>query len=119
MNFTAKEDYGLRAALDLALHAGGGPAQTREIAARQRVAAGPARACHGQSGAPRALGTLVPTEMVDGDPATWELPEAQVIRGVWMALRQAIRDFTDDTTLQDLLGRRSETVRGVSYMMHI
>jgi Rrf2 family cysteine metabolism transcriptional repressor len=37
MNFTAKEDYGLRAVLDLAVHAGAGPVQTREIAARQRI----------------------------------------------------------------------------------
>ena len=37
MNFTAKEDYGLRAVLDLAAHAGRGPIQTREIAQRQRI----------------------------------------------------------------------------------
>jgi Rrf2 family protein len=37
MNFTAKEDYGLRAVLDLAVHSGTGPVQTREIAARQRI----------------------------------------------------------------------------------
>lgn len=37
MNFTAKEDYGLRAVLDLAVHAGSGPVQTREIASRQRI----------------------------------------------------------------------------------
>jgi len=37
MNFTAKEDYGLRAVLDLAVHARGGPVQTREIAQRQRI----------------------------------------------------------------------------------
>lgn len=37
MNFTAKEDYGLRAILDLALRTGGPPVQAREIAARQRI----------------------------------------------------------------------------------
>jgi Rrf2 family cysteine metabolism transcriptional repressor len=37
MNFTAKEDYGMRAVLDLAVHANTGPVQTREIAARQRI----------------------------------------------------------------------------------
>ncbi|MFM7321888.1 MAG: RrF2 family transcriptional regulator, partial [Armatimonadota bacterium] len=37
MNFTAKEDYGLRVVLDLASHAGSGPVQAREIAARQAI----------------------------------------------------------------------------------
>ena len=37
MNFTAKEDYGLRAALDLAAYGGNGPVQAREIAARQAI----------------------------------------------------------------------------------
>ena len=37
MNFTAKEDYGIRAVLDLAAHAGAGPVQTREIAQRQHI----------------------------------------------------------------------------------
>jgi len=37
MNFTAKEDYGLRAVLDLAVNDGNGPVQTREIANRQRI----------------------------------------------------------------------------------
>jgi len=37
VNFTAKEDYGLRAVLDLAVNGGHGPVQTREIASRQRI----------------------------------------------------------------------------------
>lgn len=37
MNFTQKEDYGLRAALDLAVRAGAGPVQTRDIATRQGI----------------------------------------------------------------------------------
>lgn len=96
MNFTAKEDYGLRAVLDLAVYAGGGPVQTREIAARQRIpeqfleqllaalrraevvrstrgagggytlAASPDRITVGQ--VLRALsGPLVPTELITGD----------------------------------------------------
>ncbi len=38
MNFTAREDYGLRAVLDLALHSNRGDAiQSKEIAARQGI----------------------------------------------------------------------------------
>lgn len=96
MNFTAKEDYGLRAVLDLAVYAGMGPVQTREIATRQRIpeqfleqllaalrraevvrstrgagggytlAGPPSRITVGQ--VLRALsGPLVPTELVTGD----------------------------------------------------
>jgi Rrf2 family protein len=96
MNFTAKEDYGLRAVLDLAVNANGGPVQTREIASRQRIpeqfleqllaalrraevvrstrgagggytlAASPDRVTVGQ--VLRALsGPLVPTELVTGE----------------------------------------------------
>lgn len=37
MTFTTKEDYGLRAVLDLAVHGGGAPVQAREIATRQQI----------------------------------------------------------------------------------
>ncbi len=37
MNFTAKEDYGLRAVLDLAARGSAEPVQTREIAQRQHI----------------------------------------------------------------------------------
>ncbi len=37
MTFTTKEDYGLRAVLDLAAQGGTGPVQAREIAARQQI----------------------------------------------------------------------------------
>jgi Rrf2 family protein len=96
MNFTAKEDYGLRAVLDLAVNSHSGPVQTREIAARQRIPeqfleqllaalrrAEVVRSTRGAGGgyalaAPadqltvgkvlRALsGPLVPTELVTGD----------------------------------------------------
>jgi Rrf2 family transcriptional regulator, cysteine metabolism repressor len=150
MNFTAKEDYGLRAVLDLAVHAGAGPVQTREIASRQRIPeqfleqllaslrrAEVVRSTRGAGGgyslaaSPdkitvgmvlRALsGPLVPTELVtgDGDTGTRDIPEAAVVRGVWETVRTAIRQVADHTTLQDLLDRRAEALRDVSYMMHI
>jgi Rrf2 family transcriptional regulator, cysteine metabolism repressor len=150
MNFTAKEDYGLRAVLDLAVNTGAGPVQTREIAARQRIPeqfleqllaslrrAEVVRSTRGAGGGYslattpdkitvgkvlRALsGPLVPTELVtgDNDTGTRDLPEATVVRGVWESIRAAIREVADKTTLQDLLDRRAENQRDVSYMMHI
>lgn len=154
MNFTAKEDYGLRAVLDLAVNDGAGPVQTREIAQRQRIPeqfleqllaalrrAQVVRSTRGAGGgyalaAPprqitvgqvlRALsGPLVPAELLaggggaataDGGP---QVPEAAVVRGVWESLETAIRNVADGTTLQDLLERRSESLRDYGYMMHI
>ena len=37
MTFTAKEDYGLRAVLDIAVYSKGEPVQANEIAARQNI----------------------------------------------------------------------------------
>lgn len=102
MNFTLKEDYGMRAVLDLAVYGGNGPVQAREIAQRQRIPeqfleqllsslrrAEVIRSIRGASGGYalaeepsrltigkvlRALsGPLVPTELVEG-PASERAP---------------------------------------------
>jgi len=151
MNFTAKEDYGMRAVLDLALHSGAGPVQTREIAARQHIpeqfleqllaslrraevvrstrgagggyalAAAPDRITLGQ--VLRALsGPLVPTELVTGendDRAAADIPETVIVRHFWETVRAALRGVCDETTVQDLLDRRSEHVGDAGFMMHI
>lgn len=149
MNFTAKEDYGLRAVLDLAVYGGPAPVQTREIALRQHIpeqfleqllaalrraevvrstrgagggyglAAPPERITVGQ--VLRALsGPLVPPELVSGEASgARDVPEVIVVRGVWEQIRAALRAVADDTTIQDLLDRRSETSGDSSYMMHI
>ena len=151
MNFTAKEDYGLRAVLDLAVHTGGGPVQTREIAQRQRIPeqfleqllaalrrAEVVRSTRGAGGGYslatsadritvghvlRALsGPLVPTELVTGendDPGTGDLPETAVVRGLWESIRAALRQVCDETSVQDLLDRRSERVGDAGFMMNI
>lgn len=150
MNFTAKEDYGLRAVLDLAVNSGAGPVQTREIASRQRIPeqfleqllaalrrAEVVRSTRGAGGgyslaAPadkltvgqvlRALsGPLVPPELItgEGDPATRDIPEAAVVRGLWEEVRAALRKVADGTTLQDLLDRRNAAAGDSGYMMHI
>ncbi len=148
MNFTAKEDYGLRAVLDLAVHDGGGPVQTREIAARQRIpeqfleqlmaslrraevvrstrgagggyslAASPSKISVGD--VLRALsGPLVPTELVSGEPDESSAPEAAVVQGVWKTVQDALSKTCDTTTLQMLLDKRNLSDRDQSYMMHI
>lgn len=148
VNFTAKEDYGLRAVLDLAAHAGAGPVQTREIAQRQHIpeqfleqllaalrraevvrstrgaGGGYALACSPEQvtvGAVlRALsGPFVPAELVHGPNGAQETTEATLIRSVWAALRDAICGVADRTTIQDLLDKRAETLRDHGYMMHI
>ncbi len=151
MNFTAKEDYGMRAVLDLAVHSGAGPVQTREIASRQHIPeqfleqllaslrrAEVVRSTRGAGGGYslataankitvgqvlRALsGPLVPTELVTGegeDRVVAELPETIVVRHFWETVRAALRGVCDETTVQDLLERRSHHAGDVGYMMHI
>ncbi len=41
------------------------------------------------------------------------------MRGVWIAVRNAIRSVADNTTIQDLLDERAEALRDHGYMMHI
>lgn len=71
----------------------------------------------------RALsGALVPTELVTGeseDRAIADLAETKVVRQFWETIRAALRGVCDETTIQDLLERRSEHVGDTGYMMHI
>ena len=149
MNFTAKEDYGLRAVLDLAANVGKGPVQTREIAQRQRIPeqfleqllaalrrAEVVRSTRGAGGgyalaaAPdrvsvgsvlRALsGPFVPPELIEPTRSAAEASaESDVVRGVWCSLRDALHAVADNTTLQDLLDRRAGDGHDHGYMMHI
>lgn len=125
MNFTAKEDYGLRAVLDLAVNAGNGPTQTREIAARQRIPeqfleqllaalrrAEVVRSTRGAGGGYalattpdritvgqvlRALsGPLVPTELVTGD------------------VNAESRDLPEALVVRGVWGSIREAIRGVA-----
>ena len=146
MNFTAKEDYGLRAALDVAAQGHAAPVQTREIALRQRIPeqfleqllahlrrAEIVRSTRGAGGgyalatAPsqitvaqvlRALsGPLVPTELVRGDEDNHI--ENAVVRSVWCDIRDAIESVAEKTTLQDLLDRRAGLGTDQCFMMNI
>jgi len=148
MNFTAKEDYGLRAVLDLAANFGSVPTQARELAQRQQIPeqfleqilaalrrAEVLRSVRGSGGgyalsaAPRQItvgqvlraltGPLVPTELLVGDGALSGSADTQLVRGVWESMEVAIRAVADGTTIQDLLDRRRELLRDYGYMMHI
>ena len=150
MNFTAKEDYGLRAVLDLAACGGAEPVQTREIAQRQHIPeqfleqllaalrrAEVVRSTRGAGGgytlaasADRITvgqvicalsGPLVPPELIASDSATAarDTPESAVVRGLWLAFREALRGVADGTTLQDLLDKRADSEHDQGYMMNI
>jgi Rrf2 family transcriptional regulator, cysteine metabolism repressor len=146
MNFTAKEDYGLRAVLDLALHSGATPVRASEIAARQQIpeqfleqllailrraeivrsirgaAGGYALACSPDKitvgDVLRSLsGPFVPSDLIDKQAN--DSTEGDVIREVWGAFRSAIRSVADTTTLQDLLDRRALLLGDKGLMMNI
>jgi Rrf2 family transcriptional regulator, cysteine metabolism repressor len=149
MNFTAKEDYGLRAVLDLALHSGATPVRASEIAARQQIPeqfleqllatlrrGEIIRSTRGASGgytlatAPdkvtvgdvlRSLsGPFVPADLIERTgDEKSESTEGQVVREVWGAFRTAIRSVADTTTLQDLLDKRAALLGDAGVMMHI
>jgi DNA-binding IscR family transcriptional regulator len=68
----------------------------------------------------RALsGPLVPTELQEPRADAPEAIESAIVRGVWVALRDAIRGVADKTTIQDLLDARADALRDHGYMMHI
>lgn len=145
MTFTAKEDYGLRAILDIAANSTGGPVQAREIAQRQRIPeqfleqllatmrrAELIRSIRGAGGGYvlamepnnlrvgdvlRALsGPLVPHDL--STPGPEDSPETAAVRGIWDDFRRALRAVADEATLALLLERRPESGNS-SYAMHI
>lgn len=145
MTFTAKEDYGLRAMLDIAANGGRGPVQAREIALRQRIPeqfleqllsslrrAEVIRSIRGAGGGYalavpaerltvgdifRALtGPLVPPDLIA--PLEIDSAEAVVIRSVWDEIRESMRAVADKTTLAALLQRRNQS-GDVYHAMHI
>lgn len=127
--FTSKVDYAMRALLDLAVHAGGRPAQSREIATRQEIPesylnqllvvlrrAGLVRSIRGASGG-YALGKeprLITVEDVVkalhgpgflGELSTEgaQLPTAWVIRNLNAQLNRGLQRELAAVTLSDLV----------------
>ena len=149
MNFTAKEDYGIRAVLDIALNRHRAPIQAREIAARQDIPeqfleqllaalrrAGIVRSIRGAAGGYdlarpsdrisvgdilRALsGPIVPVQCVNEDDSTL-CPQQELcsVSHFWTRLKDAIENVVDGTTIQDLVDHQLRAGQAQSFMMNI
>ena len=149
MNFTAKEDYGIRAIIDIAINRGDAPVQAKEIAGRQGIPeqfleqllatlrrSGIIRSIRGAGGGYdlarvasqisvgdilRALsGPIVPIRCVtESDMDRCDRQGTCGILDLWERLRTAISDVVDATTVQDLVDRQQRTRGAQSYMMNI
>ncbi len=149
MNFTAREDYGLRAALDLALNVERGPVQSREIANRQGIPeqfleqllgalrrGGLVRSVRGAAGgyllaAPpssitvgdvlRTLsGPLVPVPCVQDDAGPdCDHGASFGVHTFWKRLAEAVTELADGMTLQDLVDIQLQADAQSSFMMNI
>lgn len=144
MTFTAKEDYGLRAVLDIAIHSKGEPVQANEIATRQNIPdqfleqviaqlrrAEIVRSIRGKSGGYflnrtpeltflgqilRALsGSLVPESLMDSQRATTS--EGYAVVGVWRNIDSQLRAHLDDVSIADVIAGMDGS--DSSFMMHI
>ncbi len=149
MNFTAKEDYGIRAVLDIATNRAHAPIQAREIAARQHIPeqfleqvlatlrrAGVVRSTRGAAGGYdlakpahqttvgeiiRALsGPIVPVQCVNEDDfAKCDSQGSCTVSIFWCNLKQAIESVVDGTTVQDLVDKQVDVKSAQSFMMNI
>ncbi|BCW99928.1 MAG: RrF2 family transcriptional regulator [Armatimonadota bacterium] len=149
MNFTAREDYGLRAALDLALNVERGPVQSREIATRQGIPeqfleqllgalrrGGLVRSVRGAAGGyllaapPSAItvgdvlrtlsGPLVPVSCVmEEAEGPCEHEASFGVHTFWKRLADAVTDLADGMTLQDLVDIQLQADAQSSFMMNI
>lgn len=149
MNFTAKEDYGIRAVLDIAMHRGDTPVQAKEIAERQGIPeqfleqllatlrrAGVVRSIRGAGGGYdlarnasqitvaeilRTLsGPIVPIRCVgEADADRCEQQGTCGVVHLWRKLKDAISDVVETTSVQDLVDHQ-ESMRGAqTFMMNI
>lgn len=135
MQISTRGRYGLRAMIDMALHASEGPMALRVIAERQGISesyleqvftslrkSGLVRASRGAQGGYelnqqadqvtvgeilRSLeGPIVPVYCVgESEGASCEREQYCITRSFWEELRDKINEFLDGTTLQDLADR--------------
>jgi Rrf2 family protein len=143
MRLTSRIDYGLRAMLDLALHAGGGPVPNHDISRRQRI---PEQYLKQILPALRRQGLVVSTRGPNGGHRLArradEVTVAEVLKALegrldivgtgkgsqagesarilaqyWGDLAQAMERFLDATTLDDLCRRKRRHDQSLIYQI--
>lgn len=144
MTFTAKEDYGLRAVLDIAIHSKGNPVQANEIASRQHIPdqfleqviaqlrrGEVVRSLRGKSGGyllnrhPEEIflgqilrslsGSLVPETLTDAQRASTS--EGQAVVEIWRSIDAQLRAHLDHVSIADIIAKMDGN--DSSFMMHI
>lgn len=147
MKFSTKARYGIRALLDIALHAGEGPILLRDVAQRQEVSppylehliaplvtAGILRSMRGARGGiwlakpaqeiklseviPLLEGPIAVTECI-ADPTTCPRSDFCVTHEVWGELTRAISGVLESTTIQDLVERQKRKATATEAMYYI
>jgi Rrf2 family protein len=138
-----RTDYSVRAMIDLALHYGQGPQQSRDIAARQRIPeayldqllttlrkAGLIRSMRGPQGGhtlarrPSEIflgevveaveGPFVPIGCMD-DAENCELGPTCAQREVWREVRHAVRQILQRTTIDEMARRQERGLEEARY----
>lgn len=142
MKLTSRIDYGLRAMLDLALHAGGGPVANHDISRRQRI---PEQYLKQILPALRRTGLVQSTRGPTGGHRLARRPEevtvAEILRALegsldildvgktgksggesarilgpfWADLSRTVEGFLESTTLDDLCRRKRQHDQSLIY----
>jgi len=145
LKVTAREDYGIRAVVDIAINRSQAPIQARDISARQSIPeqfleqvlaslrrAGIVRSVRGASGGydlAKPAGQITVGDVLRA--LSGPLPDLPQTAGgrsndaqsgaefFWSRLREAVEDVADGTTVQDLVDYELRWKQVHSYMMHI
>ncbi|HID56533.1 TPA: Rrf2 family transcriptional regulator [Candidatus Poribacteria bacterium] len=144
MRISTKGRYGLRAALELAIHYGGPPISAKEIAASQDISekylehliatlknAGLVQSVRGARGgyklarSPSQITLLEVLKPLEGDfspvecvdrPEVCNRSSACITREIWKRIKDSIEDVLESMTLQDLVEEyNAKTKSGLMY----
>jgi len=144
MRISSRGEYGLRALLDLAEHAGKDPVPSADIASRQQIPepylnhlltalrkAGLVRSVRGPKGGHKLArpanritmadavialeGTYSPLEGKARSPTPDEPLEAAIVHGVWDEVEAAIGEVIESISLEDLRQRKLAEQQRIMY----